>query len=570
MIAIDYQNLECVKFFIEECNASVDGNNAYKGSPIFCAVYRNNLRIVNYLIHKGANINLFDKTTTPLIEACSNGNIEIVKTLVENYVDININDKDGNTCLIIACKNNYFHIAKYILMNNKNEMIDVNVKNKQNYTALYYCCITISKQYSQILDVIQILLQRNPIAGLDIIHAYGMNKPCVFYASLMGNKNIVEYVMSMDYYNNNFTIKDKVEIWELLGCSVIDEKNDIINGIKCWLTASKVNVYGELIDNTLSFLDFKNDDDIYKKSLNVREKILGPEHYLTKEYIKKRGEWYVSMGNINYGIKLLEYYIYMVQNYVDEKNISFTNDGVLKDINKNVFIYNMVFNIFELYIDEVTKINFCDMINILENLFLKHLQISRECGFEYNDIKIINRLINLCLMKIKENEQDFDITRFKKFIRKLVIFNPISNRGTLLHSILCRPINENSVDAVKLLLEAGSNPCAIDCDGNTPLHNVAFKIKKYAHSNTYYASSSMKFCPIIVDILLQNNAHFDAVNKYGENFSSIQNSLSINQFHYTSLQCLAARIVRKIIKQNRKDYDNSILPKPLCDFVNMH
>ena len=138
MMAIYYNNIKCVKFFVEKCEASVNGT-VYKNSPLFCAIFCKNSNIAQYLIKKGAKINLLDDDT-PLIHACYTKNNKMVEILVKNKVDVNVKNTSGNTCLIVACEMKYFDIALYLL-NNNDGIIDVNIKNNKGYTALYYCCI---------------------------------------------------------------------------------------------------------------------------------------------------------------------------------------------------------------------------------------------------------------------------------------------------------------------------------------------------------------------------------------------------------------------------------------------
>jgi len=62
------------------------------------------------------------------------GNLEIVKTLIENGLDINSKLYDGNTPLMAACRNIHFDVAEFLLKNGA----DVNAKNIYKYTALEY------------------------------------------------------------------------------------------------------------------------------------------------------------------------------------------------------------------------------------------------------------------------------------------------------------------------------------------------------------------------------------------------------------------------------------------------
>ena len=72
------------------------------------------------------NKNLF------LTKAIEDGQLEIVKYLVENGVDINAKDKDGKTTLMKTVENRNLEIVKYLVDNGAN----VNAKNKNGNTPL--------------------------------------------------------------------------------------------------------------------------------------------------------------------------------------------------------------------------------------------------------------------------------------------------------------------------------------------------------------------------------------------------------------------------------------------------
>lgn len=104
----------------------------------------------------------------------------------------------------------------------------------------------------------------------------------------------------------------------------------------------------------------------------------------------------------------------------------------------------------------------------------------------------------------------------------------------------------------KALLRVGADVAAKDNDGNTALHLTAL-----LHP----------WRPILSVDLLDAGAHLDAVNNDGKTFQML---LSNKQFYdsicplrYTTLACLAARVVRETQKISR-------VPAHLRAFVQMH
>jgi len=80
------------------------------GTALNYAALYDNLEVAKFCIDNKANVNALYSSTkvksyTPLMAACKNGNLEIVKLLLANNADINLKDKTGFNALEIACNN---------------------------------------------------------------------------------------------------------------------------------------------------------------------------------------------------------------------------------------------------------------------------------------------------------------------------------------------------------------------------------------------------------------------------------------------------------------------------------
>ena len=114
--------------------------NGIKTTPINSAILQGNLGIVKLLIENGADPdnNKSDNDEykrTALYCACAIGNIEMVKYLVENDCNINIMDCYNNSPLHIASYYGYDEIVKYLLDQGAYDQF----KNAENMTALQIC-----------------------------------------------------------------------------------------------------------------------------------------------------------------------------------------------------------------------------------------------------------------------------------------------------------------------------------------------------------------------------------------------------------------------------------------------
>lgn len=74
---------------------------------------------------------------TALHAACSQVNLDIVKSLINANADVNKKDSNGNTPILVACKNKKYHIVDYILSTKK---ININDCNKIKNTLLHLLC----------------------------------------------------------------------------------------------------------------------------------------------------------------------------------------------------------------------------------------------------------------------------------------------------------------------------------------------------------------------------------------------------------------------------------------------
>lgn len=115
-----------------------------ENTPILWACQNNNLKMVKYLIKNSAldsinKVNAFGEA--PILWACKNNNLEMVEYLVESGAldSINLTEEDGFTTIYEACFNNNLKMLKYLIEKGANK----EYLNKTGYlgnTPLYYAC----------------------------------------------------------------------------------------------------------------------------------------------------------------------------------------------------------------------------------------------------------------------------------------------------------------------------------------------------------------------------------------------------------------------------------------------
>ena len=92
------------------------------------------LILLNALCLNSANLTK-EYSGTALHTACSRENLGIVELLINANADVNKKDSNGDTPILVACKNKKYHIVNYILSTKK---ININDCNKEEIPCCTY------------------------------------------------------------------------------------------------------------------------------------------------------------------------------------------------------------------------------------------------------------------------------------------------------------------------------------------------------------------------------------------------------------------------------------------------
>ncbi len=112
-IATGYGYLEVVSLLLP----TTDINKQYKygDTLLHRATITGQKHVVEYLISKGADVNLFaEHNDPPLFHACWEGNLETVKLLINNSARLDFVTTDGETAIDIAKKRGHDKIVSYL------------------------------------------------------------------------------------------------------------------------------------------------------------------------------------------------------------------------------------------------------------------------------------------------------------------------------------------------------------------------------------------------------------------------------------------------------------------------
>jgi ankyrin repeat protein len=107
--------IEIAKMLIEDITKTKDFN----GIPaLIWAVHSHNMFLLRLLIENGENVNVQDDFgNTPLIEAVIKGYEDVVELLIKSGADVNMKDKDGKSPLVWASILGHKEIVRLLIRN---------------------------------------------------------------------------------------------------------------------------------------------------------------------------------------------------------------------------------------------------------------------------------------------------------------------------------------------------------------------------------------------------------------------------------------------------------------------
>ncbi|XP_043514226.1 protein fem-1 homolog CG6966 isoform X2 [Frieseomelitta varia] len=589
VIACRNGHYDVAEYLIEKCGANVnqpglvmfDGEMIERAPPLWCAAAAGHLALVKLLVKNGARVNSTTKThSTPLRAACFDGHFDIVRFLVTHGADIEMANRHGHTSLMIACYKGHIKIVKFLLALKAN----VNRKSIKGNTALHDCAESGS------LEVVKVLIEHGARMDVD---SYGMSP--LLTAAVTGHKHIVEYFINMPNLVNR---KERIDALELLGATYVDKKRDMMGALECWKQAMDERYRGDPVilkpppSPVVAAYDFAREitdpdaldgllndpDEMRMQALVIRERILGPAHPDTSYYIRYRGAVYADGGMFSRCIELWNYALDMQQSMLEPLD-PMTQSSLFSFTELFSFMISRQINTGR----RVPPVQREELLRVFKKAVLEvklGKQMLDKGSVRGRDIAYLNRVLvtTLHLASLLTHEMPEEGTAeyqtLHQALYELVRINAKDNNGrNVLHLVFSErgtvlgagPKSSTyrfpSPHLIKALIRVGADVTARDATGSTVLHLAAM----------FYPS------PDLVTILLDAGAHIDAVNKMGSTFETLiwsNNTYetliwnkrlynSVYPVRYTTLACLAARVVRKT-------YNIRFVPKHLQAFVQMH
>jgi ankyrin repeat protein len=140
-------NLERLKELHAINPDTVNSVNENGFSPLIIATYRNQLKVVDFLLKNNAGVNFDSPEGTALLGACYKGNFDIVELLIENKANVNVLGGNNITPLIFAVQSKNKKLVKLLVQNGA----DQTIKDSAGRTAKEYALLLELKDIAELL-----------------------------------------------------------------------------------------------------------------------------------------------------------------------------------------------------------------------------------------------------------------------------------------------------------------------------------------------------------------------------------------------------------------------------------
>jgi len=164
---------------------------------LFHTIENNDFEMLNFFVENGENVNNcdMDHQYSPLHYACKFGNIKIIQYLVENGAELDTIDKYGRTPLCFAAENGHINIVKYLLK----------LGAQIRFDGFLYMDTPIPwAARNGHLEIVKLLVEQEK---LDVKTPDRYHKYIIHYAAQSGNTDLVKFIgnqnINVEVYDEN-------------------------------------------------------------------------------------------------------------------------------------------------------------------------------------------------------------------------------------------------------------------------------------------------------------------------------------------------------------------------------
>ena len=597
--------------FLIDKGADVNLQDHRGYTALHYAVESKNFDAVSCLVHNGADINLFTSSKqTPLMLACQSRNMETINFLLNKGADVNLQNINGKSALHFACSD----ICYWLIQN----LADVNVCDNDNYwtpltqafsnsdvkkvamliengakvdlqdvdgnTALHHAVLSSYDSHEYTPDICLALLTAK--ASIHLCNSQGWTP------LLLASKNCIKSAVEILIKHPEVTKEQRANALELLGSSLclksgtfahIEEGFGYIKlGMKERFADASHPLLKQQVEPAEAYQNRKESqtleelaeiegdkDSIIMESLVIRERIFGANNKVLLKPIEHVAEHFYSKDPGHFkrlSIPLYRYATKIAQGCIEELFESAVSclwhlTDVLYEC-KQYSDRELLLELLELTVFLCE--NWPDLDGYYQSVWHIRYDIYDEKVSLFDCVEVV---IHMITKNLQNGEEDETYSNVLVLLRKLLRHNPRCRNynGTLLHvstysteEIITDIVP--SADTVKLLLNAGFNVNATDCDGDTPLHTAA---------SLEPGDDLIHQVPEIMKALFYGGAHHDFVNNDGkipmDMAETDEARMILSDRRKLELKCISARAVKKF----GIPYLGEV-PKTLEKYISMH
>ena len=597
--------------FLIDKGADVNLQDHVGYTALHHAVQSKNFDAASCLVHNGADINLFTSINkqTPLMLACQSHNMDAINFLLNKGAEVNLQDKDGKSALHFASSNIWYwliqNLADVNMCDNHNctplmqasrksdvkkvaMLIEngakVDLQDGNGNTALHHAVLNSYDSHEYTPEICCALCLLTAKASIHLCNSQGWTP------LLLASENCIKSVVEILIKHPEVTKEQRANALELLGASLclksrtfayIEEGFSYIKlGMKERFADASHPLLKQQVElaeayqnrresQTLEELaEIEGDEDsIIMESLVIRERIFGANNKELLKPIERVAEHFYRKDPGHFkrlSIPLYRYATRIAQGCIEECFESAVSClWYLTDLLYECKQYSDKEILLELL--ELTVFlceNWPDDDGYYQSVW--HISHVDEDVSLFDSVEVVIHMITKNLQNGEENETYSNVL---VLLRKLLRHNPRCRnyKGTLLHVRTCSTeeiITDifPSADTVKLLLNAGFNVNAIDCDGDTPLHTAA---------SLEPGDDLIHQVPEIMKALFYGGAHHDFVNNDGKTPMDMAETdearMILSERRKLELKCISARAVKKFGIPYL-----GVVPKILEKYISMH
>ena len=608
IVALTNGHNDAFTFLIDK-GADVNLQDHVGYTALHHAVESKNFDAVSCLVHNGADINLFTSyKDTPLMLACQSHNMDAVNFLLNKGADVNLQDRDGKSALHFACSD----ICYWLIQN----LADVNMGDNHNWTPL------MRASWNRDVKKVAMLIENGAkvdlrdVNGNTALHHAVRNSyyshectPEICLALLtakashlcnsqgwtpllLASENCIKSVVEILIKHPEVTKEQRANALELLGSSLclksktfaIEEGFSYIKlGMKERFADASHPLLKQQVEPAEAYQNRKESqtleelaeiegdkDSIIMESLVIRERIFGANNKELLKPIEHVAEHFYSKDPGHFkrlSIPLYRYATKIAQGCIQELFESAVSClWHLTDVLYECKQYSDKELLLELL--ELTVFLYENDMPDYYRIYCLHRSVYLHDDEEVSLFDSVELVIHMITKNLQNGDEDETYSNILVLLRKLLRHNPRcrNDNGTLLHvrtysteEIITDIVP--SADTVKLLLNAGFNVNATDCDGDTPLHSAAYSLEP--------GDDLIHQVPEIMKALFYGGAHHDFVNNDGKTPMDMAETdearMILSERRKLELKCISARAVKKFGIPYL-----GVVPKILEKYISMH